>query len=279
MRIKGFLFLFFLLGCSPQESNSGEALATLGNKKLYLDDVVDQMPQIGEFEPGDSAALVHRIIRTWAKNELLVEAAEFNLKTELKQFEDLIVQYRNDLLKHAYIDRYVRENLDTSIGKDEIQDYYESNKENFELKESIIKAKFTAAPVEAQKVSEAKAWFTREKESDEFLEWIEVFATKQSAYSDSSWIPLDEFLSEIPLESSNPYSYLTRNVNFTCQDTLMVYFVEVNDLRIAESYSPVEYVEGRIEKMILNKRRLELIEQIESNIISNAIEKGDLRIH
>jgi hypothetical protein len=49
-------------------------------------------------------------------------------------------------------------------------------------------------------------------------------------------------------------------------------------LEIENSYSPVEYVRERIRKMILNRRRLELIEEIEENIIENAIEKGDLRI-
>ena len=58
----------------------------------------------------------------------------------------------------------------------------------------------------------------------------------------------------------------------------MVYFVSVNDIRIENSYSPLEYVSESIRKMILNKRRLELIEAIGENIIANAIEKGDLLI-
>jgi hypothetical protein len=58
----------------------------------------------------------------------------------------------------------------------------------------------------------------------------------------------------------------------------MVYFVSVNDIRIENSYSPLEYVRENIRKMILNKRRLALIEAIGENIIANAIEKGDLLI-
>ncbi|HAK70251.1 MAG TPA: hypothetical protein DCM15_02635, partial [Cryomorphaceae bacterium] len=150
--------------------------------------------------------------------------------------------------------------------------------DNFELKESIIQAKYTAVPLNAQKTDQAIRWFKRRIIEDKYYDWIEVFATKQSAYNDSSWIPLDEFLSEIPLETSNPYAYLNRTKRFTCEDTVMVYFVEVNELRIANSYSPLEYVKNRIRKMILNKRRITLIERIEENIISNAIEKGDLLI-
>jgi hypothetical protein len=58
-----------------------------------------------------------------------------------------------------------------------------------------------------------------------------------------------------------------------------VYFVQVNALRIKDSYSPLPYVEERIKKVLLNKRRLTLIEQIEENIIEHAIEEGTLVIH
>ncbi len=264
--------------CVPSVSSDQIVLAELGKKHLLLEDVKNQIPKSGEMSPVDSALMVDRLIRTWAKNELLVAAAEFNLDEEMRSFEDLVKQYRNDLLKHAYIDQFVRENLDTSITQDELLEYYTTNLDNFELKESIIQAQYTAVPLNAQKIDQAVLWFKKSRIEDKYYDWIEVFATKQSAYNDSLWIPLDEFLSEIPLETSNPYTYLNRTKRFTCEDTVMVYFVEVNELRIANSYSPLEYVEKRIRKMILNKRRITLIERIEENIISNAIEKGDLLI-
>jgi hypothetical protein len=58
-----------------------------------------------------------------------------------------------------------------------------------------------------------------------------------------------------------------------------VYFVEVNDVRLEDSYSPLEYVEERVRKVLLNKRRLKLIERIEENIIDDAIEEGTLIIY
>jgi hypothetical protein len=58
-----------------------------------------------------------------------------------------------------------------------------------------------------------------------------------------------------------------------------VYFVEVNDVRFEDSYSPLEYVSERIRKVLLNKRRLRVIERIEENIIEDAIEEGTLIIY
>ena len=276
---KAVVILFTLLvGCQLAPTQDQDVLAELGNERLYLEDIEDQLPKAGAMEHADSSALVDRLIMRWAKNLLLVQAAEFNLTEELDDFNELVEQYRNDLLKHAYIDLYVRQNLDTNITEEEIQSYYERNKDNFELKESIVKAQFTAAPITAQKVESAKKWFKSARSEEKYLEWIEVFATNQSAYSDSSWVPLDELLEDIPLKTNNPYAFLRRNERFTCEDTAMVYFVSVNSLEIENSYSPVEYVREPIRKMILNRRRLELIDKIEENIIENAIEKGDLRI-
>lgn len=264
--------------CGQDLMPDEEVVALLGNKKLLIEDIEDQLPKPGTLPEADSIALVQTLARNWAKNELMVQAAEFNLKADLRDFEDLVLQYRNDLLKHAYIERYVSENLDTNVSEKEIAGYYAENQSNFELKESIVRAKYTAVPLEAQKMKEAKHWFKTPRQESKYLDWIEVFATKQSAYTDSSWVPLDEFLNDIPLESSNPYSYLKRTPRFTCEDTVMVYFVSVNDIRIENSYSPLEYVRENIRKMILNKRRLALIEAIGENIIANAIEKGDLLI-
>ncbi len=279
MRKTIFFVILSLFSCKQQIKKDGEVIASLHGKKLLFEDIASQLPKPGILNKADSLALLQTLVRNWAKNELLVKAAEFNLKEDLLDFEELVIQYRNDLLKHAYIERFVNQNLDTNVSSKEISNYYYKNLSNFELKESIIRAEFTAAPLEAQSVSEAKRWFKSNYYEERYLDWIEVFATDQSTYTDSSWVPLDEFLEDIPLESSNPYSYLKRTPRFTCEDSMMVYFVTVGELRIENSYSPLEYVRERTRKMILNKRRMDLIEKVEENIIINAIEKGDLYIH
>ena len=107
------------VSCAPRVEDP-TLLAQLGSEKLYLEDIADRLPSSGSMEAADSAGYVDLIITTWAKNVLLVQAAEFNLRAELQDFEDLVEQYRNDLLKHAYIDRYINQNLETTISEDEV---------------------------------------------------------------------------------------------------------------------------------------------------------------
>jgi len=267
-----------LIGCSPKE-NGTSLLAELGSEKLYLSDIQDRIPPAGSMDPADSLGYVNLLITNWAKNTLLVQAAELNLQEEIQNFEELVIQYRNDLLKHAYIDLYITQNIDTNISKEEINEYYQANKASFELKERIIKAHYTAAPVSAQRIDEAKRWFSSKSDFEKFLDWAEIFATNQSNFQDSTWISVEDFISEIPVDKSNPYSNFKAAKKFTCEDSILVYFVEINGIRFEESYSPLEYVENRIRKVLLNKRRIKLIEHIEENIIEDAIEEGTLIIY
>jgi len=48
-------------------------------KSFYIEDISDHLPKPGQMDAADSISLVHRLVRQWAENELLVEAAEFNL--------------------------------------------------------------------------------------------------------------------------------------------------------------------------------------------------------
>ncbi len=279
MRLLFYITICVLAASCTPKTDDPTLLAQLGSERLYLEDIQDRLPAAGSLESADSAGYVDMLITSWAKNVLLVQAAEFNLRTELQDFEDLVEQYRNDLLKHAYIDRYINQHLDTSISDSEIKEYYEANKSSFELKERIVQAKYTAAPIGAQKINEAKRWFISSSQYDKFLDWADVFATNQSNYQDSLWVPLEDFIAEIPIDVRNPYTYFTRTKKFTCEDTVLVYFVEVNDVRLEDNYSPLEYVEERVRKVLLNKRRLKLIERIEANIIEDAIDEGTLIIY
>ena len=102
-----------LSSCWPSTTDENKLLASFGNDKLYLDDIALQLPAAGSMEPADSSAFVASLVRDWARTRVLVEAAEFNLTKEDLNVEELVTQYRNDLLKHAYIERYVAQHMDT----------------------------------------------------------------------------------------------------------------------------------------------------------------------
>lgn len=274
------LVLLLIMGaCKVDSDNSGSVVAAFKGDKLFLEDIADQLPTKGQMNPADSTSFVNNLIKDWAIQTLLVKEAEFNLDQGQLDIEDLVDQYRNDLLIHAYVERYVAQNLDTNFSPAEIRSYYEENKESFELKESIVQASFVAAPVEAQGLEDAKRWFVKGgAQLDEFWDWAEVFANKQSHYGLEDWITLSDLMSDVPLETANPYAFFDRNPRFVSEDSVLTYFVQVKSVKIENSFSPLNYVEDRILKVLLNKRRLALIAKMEENIINDAIEEGSLTL-
>ena len=93
MRFIPVIVALSLISCSQNLTRNHEVVAQLGGKELLLEEIEDQLPKAGTLAEADSIALVQTIARNWAKNELLVEAAEFNLKADLRDFEDLYLNY------------------------------------------------------------------------------------------------------------------------------------------------------------------------------------------
>ena len=74
-------------------------MARVYESKLYRHDIVAVLPEGLSSE--DSATFVQNFINVWAKNELMVYKAEFNLTDEQKQFEEQIRNLEKNLVNDA----------------------------------------------------------------------------------------------------------------------------------------------------------------------------------
>jgi hypothetical protein len=103
---------------------------------LYKSEVEVQIPT--GMASTDSAVLANRLIENWLEKQVLLENARRNLEedeTIIQKVED----YRNDLMIYSYQSSLVNQKLDTIVEEQEIRKYYNSNKQNFELKDVIVK--------------------------------------------------------------------------------------------------------------------------------------------
>jgi len=72
----------------------------------------------------------------------LKQKAEENLTNEENTIYNKLVQdYKQSLLVNGYKERLIQQQLDTVISEDEIEEYYNSNSNNFRLNEELIKIK------------------------------------------------------------------------------------------------------------------------------------------
>lgn len=266
-----------LFSCSLEEEKS-ESVARVYDNYLTVEEVNDLLPN--DISPEDSAMLVNQYINAWAKEQILVAKAQYNLGDKQEDLEELVTQYRKDLLKHRYEQLYINQHLDTSITNEEIVEYYEKNKSNFELKENILKAKFIVVNNQVSDLKELEKRFKKNKSEDE--EWIFGFVSQfatQYNLVDTSWIRFNDLARQIPLQTNNQSDFLNRNKFVSFSDSLQTYFLLISEYKVEEDVSPLPYVKNTIKSIILNQRKLALLATMEEKLVEDAYEKRDFEIY
>lgn len=275
--------LFTAGGCDffqglEEEENKGPVVARVYDSYLYQTDLEDIIPN--GLSADDSISFVQNYINVWAKNELMIYKAEFNLTEEQKQFEEQIKNYRNDLLKFAYQQKYVDDRLDTSISDAQVKEYYEAHLDNFQLKENILQLRYLSLPKDAPDVDKVSALFKSNKAEDQkaLLDYALSYA-RSFSLEDTSWISFNEFRQLLPIRTYNQQDFLAQNKFVEMEAEGLVYFAEIKNYKIKDNPSPLIYVEDIIRKTLVNKRRLDLIAELEKNLLSDALKKKEFETY
>jgi hypothetical protein len=260
-----------------RKDNDREPVARVMDKYLYADEIAGLA---NGMSPEDSASFIQNYIYNWGKEQLLISRAEYNLRDDQKDFEELVNQYRNDLIKFAYLEKYVSQNLDTAITENEIKSYFTENGRDFELKENIVRCDYYIFRGNTPDITKAKNWWriSGEKNDERFSEYASVFAIAKSV-GDTNWISFDKLAMEIsPLPTYNQAQLLSQNKRLLLEDTAKVYFLEFKGYKIVDDVSPLPYVQSTIKSIILNKRKLNLIAKMEERLVEDAFNKSEFEI-
>lgn len=252
--------------------------ARVNNSYLYKEDIEKLIPE--NTSPEDSVLLVHNYINRWATKELLIEKAKINIPSErMAEFDKLIQEYQNDLLTEAYKDLIVTKQLDTVISEQEYNEYFEENKENFRLNEILIKMRYLQVPKDYAGLNDVKAKFNRYNYKDKAELKIQEFQFQSSNLNDSVWIRKELLLDLLPVLKERESEVLKKS-NFTqVEDSLGVYLVKTIDVLNINDSAPLIYIKPTVGQIILNKRKLELIKKLETDITKDAIKTNNFEIY
>ena len=259
-----------------RKDDERKPVARVFERYLYEEDIKGLTNGLS---PEDSTVFIKNYIYNWGKEQLLIYRAEFNLREDQQEFEDLVTQYRHDLIKYAYLEKYVSEHLDTAISEDEIRAYYESHSQDFELKENILRCDYYIFAQNSPELNKAKSWWRSpsEKNDERFAEYASIFSIQKSV-GDTNWVSYAALSKEIPLPSYNQQQLLSQNKRLVLDDSAKVYFMQIHSYKIKDNVSPLPYVRGTVKSIILNKRKLELIGKMEENLVDDAFNKKDFEI-
>lgn len=276
------LLIGFLTSCDllnkEENTPTGVPVARVYDSYLYKDDLIDIIPK--SLSEEDSLAFVKNYINVWGKDQLMIYKAEFNLADADKRFEAQIEEFRNDLLKYAYQEQYIQQNMDTVVTITQIQEYYEANGDNFQLNENIVQPEYTILNKDAPKIGYARKWFNSGKTEDK--KKLREYALQYGArhvWDDTTWISYEQLARIIPIQTYNQQDFLGRTRKLELADSVNIYLLEINSYKIQDSQAPLTYVSDIIRNIILNQRKLETIDRLEQNLIGDALEKNEFETY
>ncbi len=273
-----FLIALFACNTKPAKDQNGKALARAYNSYLYEDDVKDIVPYGTSTK--DSLELIKKYIDNWIQETLLVQKAESNLTEDKKNVEKQLQDYRNSLITFAYEKELVSQKLDTVITDAEIEEYYTDNKENFELKDNIIKVIYIKVNKTAPDIKNLQTWYKSDDPKDRELlsSYCHQFAAN-FYLDDSTWLFFDDLLKEIPINTYNKELFLQNNRLVEVSDSSYNYFVNIKGFKIRNSLSPISVEKENIKNIILNKRKLQLIAKMKEDIYTDAVNTNQIELY
>jgi len=229
----------------------------------------------------DSIVRVEAFINSWVRKQLLIQEAAKKININEAEIERKILDYRYSLIAYEYQTFYVKQNLDTAIATNEIEQYYKANLDNFILKQNIVRATFIKLPKTAPRTNKVKDLIFSKKEKDnaELKSYCLSFSTAYHL-ADSSWMVFDELVKNSPLaEIPSKIQFLMANPYYETSDDTYLYFLKVDEYRISDNISPLEFVRDDIRTIILNKRKVALARQLEDEVYKNAVSEKEFELY
>lgn len=272
----GLLMFVLLHACSPGNNGvENEPLVRIKEKVLTKGKVYQAVPN--SLSKEDSTIFAQDFINRWIRSELLLSKAELNLTPDEKDVSLLLEEYRRSLLVHQYQQKLLEQKYSPLITGSEIKNYYTEMEDNFKLAEPIIKGVFVIVPQSAPNIDDLTKLYRSEDSED--LVKLEAYcfqnAKKYEIFLDH-WLTLENINKRLPESIDRPDRFLRNQSYYQTSDSLYRYFLSIDEYKLSSEVAPLEFVEAKIKAILLNKKRLEFIKQLETDIYEEALKNKSI---
>ncbi|MGB2278871.1 MAG: hypothetical protein ACPH16_02615 [Flavobacteriales bacterium] len=272
MRKKALLF-FLVLGlfsCNFFKQDTDKLLVTVYGDKLYFSDIQDLISP--DLSGEDSLKLVQALCEKWAKEQLLVQKAKINLPLVLQDVQAQVESYEKSLLIYSYQKELLNQKLDTIVNDDEIESYYEKNKQNFILNDAVVRVNYIQLKKEVPYLWKVQRLFKKEDEESKLSLEDYCYQFADDYYLDDSWLSVEDIFKVVPDSYTSRNLYKGKSIEFADDD--YYYFLHVKKYISKGSVSPLEMVSNQIHSIIINKRKIDFLKHVEMDLYQNALAKN-----
>lgn len=275
--MKNILSILTICSIIACDSNtSGKVIARAFGNELYDTDIADLISDDASYE--DSVFFTKEFINIWVSKQVLLNEAERILDAQEKDKSKELEAYKHDLLSYELINKLVRHEIDTTFSDEELELYYEDNKNEFELTQNIIKLIFYKVPLNSKNLD--LLWSSFRANDQSIYPTLLSLSKRGGNYYENgnSWVFFDDILKEIPINTYNQEHYLNNHKYIRIIEGDFIYFIKINDFKTRSMLSPFVLEKRRIKEILLNKRQQELQRSIESNLLEKAFSNNHIQL-
>ena len=274
---KILIFLIFLmLTVACFNGNDQRVIASVNEKDLLLSEVIKEMPESTE----DSSFFIDSYINIWVRKQLMIYHAEINLSSGLTDYEKQIQEYRESLLIYAYQQELINQNFDTTITSQEILEYYNRYREEFKLVKNIFIGRYIVVDKSAPSLKNLSKWYKSDNEEsvEKLVDYCQQFA-KEYYLTDSSWQYFSNINDRLPNLISEEEYFLQHTKGVWFEDEIYRYYIYIKDYQIKGSVSPLDMEREKIRNVLLNKKKIQYLKQLEDELYQNALDLRKIKIY
>ncbi|MBJ25041.1 MAG: hypothetical protein CMC91_02705 [Flavobacteriaceae bacterium] len=270
-----------MISCSDFNTNiNDEIIASVDSDYLYLSDF--QKSNHDFKTKKDSLLAINSYINKWALNQILFRQSLINLSEEkLAKINDLVENYKFDLMTNNYTEFVVSSKLDTILTSTETFDFYKKNRANFKLNEPIYRVKyvnFLKNNVDRRGITRSFKRFNNEDKR--FIDSLS-FQFLDFFLADTIWLNQGELIKNISFINSDNFDdfFLKKRKYFEIKGETDLSLFSIIESIEANEFAPFPYVKNIVENIVLNKRKLDLIENFNNEILNDAIKTKKFQVY
>jgi len=261
-------------------AEASKPLARVKDKYLYQADIAGITADIKN--PIDSAMTVKRYIDNWIKKQLMISEASSQIQFDQAEIERKILDYRYALMIYEFERRHVLNRLQRDVSDREIEEYYNANKENFPLKQNIVRCVFLQVHKDSPRLKDIKKSMSgNDEDSKSQLKSLSLRFAAKSYLEDTVWVQFDEVFRSAPIEATNKVQFLRENKGriIEVSDDNYVYLIKIYDYKIKDEIPPLNFIREDIRAIIINKRKTLLAKELQDDIYNKALKNKDFEIY
>ncbi|RPA69789.1 peptidyl-prolyl cis-trans isomerase [Cyclobacteriaceae bacterium YHN15] len=231
--------------------------------------------------PVDSANIINRYIQSWIRKQLMIKEAAKTMAFDEAEINRKLLDYKYALMVYEFEKAYLEEHLDKEISKVDIEAYYDENKENFSLKKIIVRTNFLKMERNNnQNRNLERLLRLPEGQQKDAISNIALQQAINYFLEDSTWVGIDDIVINTPLASHpNQVDLLKNEKLIMVEDERYKYYFRILDYKLQDQIPPLDFVKDEIIKILLNKKRVQLVEELQKEIYNRALENNEFKIY